>query len=100
MSTKYTVDYFIQKFKAIPENKWGTGTFVFKDGRKCALGHCGMTSQKRTGKEAKSLLDLFEINGFDVAKVNDDQCCDFRQKTAKTRILSCLNVIKKQESLK
>jgi hypothetical protein len=37
---KYTVDYFIQKFEAIPEDKWTTGTFmntVLKN--RCALGH-------------------------------------------------------------
>ena len=44
METKYTVDYFIKTFEAIPENKWTTAYFV-EDDKRCAAGHCGMTAR-------------------------------------------------------
>lgn len=37
----YTVDYFINKFESIPEDKWRTGSVVVFDGATCAAGHCG-----------------------------------------------------------
>lgn len=36
----YDVDYFINKFEAIPEEMWCVGLWVDSEGRKCALGHC------------------------------------------------------------
>jgi len=40
---KYDIQYFIDKFEAIPENKWIKGTvYDTNSGRCCALGHCGV----------------------------------------------------------
>ena len=36
------VRYFIDKFEAIPEDKWCTGDFVNRTGQMCANGHCGV----------------------------------------------------------
>ena len=55
----FTTDYFIEKFSAIPDNQWVTGSFR-KDGQRCALGHCGVTSTLRLTPEAKALCSLFE----------------------------------------
>ena len=39
--TDYTIDYFINKFEAIPKERWCTASLT-KDDRCCALGHCGV----------------------------------------------------------
>lgn len=38
----YTVDYFIKKFEAIPEDNFATGTFMqwHDNNSRCTLGHC------------------------------------------------------------
>jgi len=64
---EYTVDYFIKKFEAIPENKWFIGGY--EDGyKKCALGHCrnvfNLSQNEKTyghmyGAEFKSIIDVF-----------------------------------------
>ena len=36
---KYTIDYFINKFEAIPEDEFCVGHFKSEDGRRCFLGH-------------------------------------------------------------
>lgn len=39
-STRFTVKYFIRKFKRIPDDRWCT--VEYRVGRRrCALGHCG-----------------------------------------------------------
>lgn len=43
MNPKYTVDWFIAKFEAIPEELWKTGSIGLlnnPDSPKCLLGHC------------------------------------------------------------
>lgn len=53
---EYTVDYFIAKFEAIPEEKWGEGSLVANElsgpMQCCALGHLGVREY-----EAKELTD-------------------------------------------
>lgn len=44
---KYTTEYFIKKFDAIPESEWTVETFEDKHGRKCALGHCNYLDGER-----------------------------------------------------
>ena len=43
---KYTLEYFISKFEAIPENLWTVGTFEDDKGCKCAYGHCGFSDKE------------------------------------------------------
>jgi hypothetical protein len=75
---KYDVEYFINKFEAIPSNLWCGDTFTLGE-RRCALGHCGYRTQNTvTGPdttietaEGMALDALFLKNGMDVTTVND-----------------------------
>jgi len=58
---EYTVDYFIKKFEAIPENLFTTDKFEFM-GKRCMIGHT-MTMQM--------ILMVRDKNWFDAHK-NDD----------------------------
>jgi hypothetical protein len=42
MSEQYTVDYFIKKFEAIPDNKWITHAFIRYNGTACALDNLAL----------------------------------------------------------
>ena len=40
----YTIQYFIDKFTAIPDENWGRGnlTYAYNPDKHCVLGHCGV----------------------------------------------------------
>lgn len=94
---KYTVDYFIKKFKRIPSSKW---TIIdYQRGKRfCALGHCGCTDdmdcEAYFPREAKGLCKIFDEINLDVAKVNDGEMLKYPQKNARARILAALQDIK------
>lgn len=90
----YTINYFIRKFEAIPDNRWCTGAFYNKDTNSyCALGHCGGTTEKAYTVEGSELDYLFKEYGYpSIASVNDD-LTEFGT-TPKERILTVLNYIK------
>lgn len=93
----YDVDYFIEKFSKIPENRWCK--YLFKDGygKMCALGFCGETEIKQT-QESLKLRELFFINlNNHVGETNNSPNKLFPQKTPKGRILAALRMIKKME---
>jgi hypothetical protein len=98
----YTVDYFLNKFSAIPEDRWYIGDFSNEDKNKfCALGLCGCDGGKRifTG-EASALYDLFKVlhkSPFMVGRVNDGIDPNYQQPTAKQRIIAALYDIKKMQ---
>ncbi len=79
----YTIDYFISKFEAIPEDKWVIGVVRTNDGRCCAMGHCGVTYSDNIGfgsdsywvstKEANALL---KILGADIEGDEDSHSSD------------------------
>lgn len=95
------IDFFIEKFKAIPDNKWCTG--ILKDfyGRHCALGHCGSYSEAGVQVEtveSQTLGKLFLEKFNDrcaVANINDGHYSMFIQPTPKARILAALKWLKK-----
>lgn len=91
--TKFEVNYYINKFEAIPEDKWCEGVFNNKD-QYCALGHCGANQTKRRNDESDALCDLFnfKLNTF-VGRVNDGRDPRFQQDTPKQRILAALRSI-------
>lgn len=116
MNTNYTVDYFIKKFEAIPENK----IITYDQGGKgfhCAVGHCknisgdygfcspNMKSSPHYSPEANSLMNLFLNAGIDskgspgtgwcIADVNNGDHPKYQQPTPKQRILAALHDIKK-----
>lgn len=66
---KYTVDYFLRKFDAIPDDKWAVSVFT-KSGKSCALGHCGVTLKNNT-REGTALSSIFSNWCMLVTCVND-----------------------------
>lgn len=94
MKTKYTIDYFIKKFKAIPKNRWCCRVFKNERGQRCALGHCNFLNVDGPSKEAEVLFQLFASNNLMVTEVNDGGHGRYKQKHPKDRILAALNHIK------
>ena len=82
--------YFIDKFTAIPDEQWTTGFFTDKEGRHCALGHCGAPS----GYEWRALSELVgRATQSCISNINDGKDPNFQQLTPKARILAALNSI-------
>jgi len=109
-TTRYTIDYFINKFSAIPEELWCTGDF--QDGNKfCAQGHCGLKIETRELvwhspiivkgplAEVSALWHLFKNRIYMCpGTVNNGWEYTYQQPTPKQRILAALYDIKaKQE---
>ncbi len=118
----YDVDYFIEKFEAIPEKYWATGTFrniTIGPGALCAQGHCMghhgidlLSAMEEVGQprkvirslipEWKALWDLFDANipgphnGCCVGAVNNGVHAQYTQDTPRKRILAALADIKKK----
>lgn len=106
---EYTVDYFISKFSVIPKDKWVKGTLE-RDGKHCALGHCGVTSTVEATAEAQALAELFVHLGIKCGRDKDESDWFFYMvypvndrgrkeyghlKHPKQRILAALRDIKK-----
>lgn len=86
----HNVKYFIQKFEAIPEDKWCTKRYT-KDDTHCALGHCGCLAAGEPGgplltEEAIALKTLF--NG--IVDINDGRFFEYLGPTPKQRVLKAL----------
>lgn len=94
----YTVDYFIEKFEKIPEEKWITGLYEDINGNHCALGWCGVKGD--ANDESAELTRLFWKIDKSVIRVNDGILyAEYQQSTPKQRILAALRDIKsKMES--
>lgn len=108
---QFTVEFFIDKFKSIPEELWCVG--IVKNGNTfCAQGHCmtrwyresGTDEREIKGTEIYALLDLFEKyftvpTGYKrtaiVGNINNGDHPDYQQPTPKQRILAALYDIKK-----
>ena len=92
------VDHFIEKFKAIPTDKWTVGMFfsMFDSSKRCALGHCGIKSFSDSSTEAIQLSELFnKYLNIEVYKINDSSGKYFYNfNTPKERILAALYDIK------
>jgi hypothetical protein len=105
----YDVQHFINKFEAIPEDKWTTGSRGTREnelGEYCAYGHCGIRHgvYLDSTQEAIALAKLFyHIDrtpffcdlSFGVCWINDGKYGDYQQDTPKQRILAALYDIKK-----
>jgi hypothetical protein len=97
----YTVDYFITKFSAIPDDQWFVGEFQnpVVPSQQCAYGHCGCTPTEQENAEANILDRLFRDHDLNVACVNDGDdskmAGDFNHlPTPKARILAALESFK------
>lgn len=96
---QYTIDHFIKKFEAIPEENWTTGKFINASGQKCALGHC-MVDDKLLSPEFHALREIFcsdkFVIGTNIGDINDGNDDLFQQSTPKQRVLAALNDVKKR----
>ncbi len=99
----YTVDYFIEKFSAIPETKWCINRRENDLGQRCAHGHCYSGSVGENGSVEKALSKLSKELGYKVglAPINNGDDERYQQPTPKQRIMAALYDIKKmQEPIK
>src|ERR1700761_3943756 len=101
---KYSAKYFINKYEAIPEEKWTTGS-LHSGQQSCALGHLGARGYgKELPEEALALCKIIPppshmIQDIDhahegVIRVNDGHniCAEERLKsTPKQRIIAALH---------
>ena len=104
VSDGYDVDYFIEKFEAIPEELWlFDGEFVDANNKacRCALGHCGArsgyTGDTETTPESDALAKILSSDKnsyYDVASINDFPSIKYPQRTPKQRILAALRDVK------
>lgn len=96
-----TAQYFIEKFEAIPEEKWTVGEYE-DGGRCCALGHCGVRAGHPLTPEEDALTMLFlkadAENTLIVSRVNDGFDPRYPQPTPKQRILAALRDIAAKEA--
>ena len=113
--SKFTADYFIKKFSAIPAKQWISGELGHDaEGPHCALGHLGVTSECKAHEnpEAKALGDILAPvyqtattttdekmknikAGSIVPGINDDdEGIYYSGKTPKQRILNALKKAK------
>lgn len=92
MNTIYTVDYFIKKFEAKPDELWCINELRNQQGQTCALGDC------RERGEFDALSELFQSNliGF-VSTTNNGNNPKYPQSTPKERILAALYDIKAKQ---
>lgn len=93
----YTVDYFIDKFKKIPEEKWYVGAYVNPCNveQRCALGHCIVKDGEFV--DEVDILQNLMVNNLNcaVGAINDGRVREYQQPTPKQRILAALRDIKK-----
>jgi hypothetical protein len=96
MNPTYDVQYFINKFEAIPKELWNAdGSYVNKDNPecKCALGHCVFTDYSIGTRleEGKALIAMIENCVTDINDGDDDR---YQQPPPKQRVLAALNDVK------
>lgn len=77
------IDYFINKFEAIPEDKWCCHKLTGEGDTHCVLGHCSADEQFALYK----LCTAFEMSPV---SVNDGRVARFNQPTPKARILAAM----------
>lgn len=104
----YTVDYFIAKFEAIPEEQWCMLNLENTCGQKCALGHLGNASPSALNAESVALVEILRPfhkgtlcqDSDIVTHIND---FDFGYwaalgETPKQRILAALRMAKQKQA--
>lgn len=95
----YTVDYFIKKFKAIPEGRFLTGERHDGKGNHCAHGWCDLRNvinESGETMEEMALSKLAELipGRFGFGPINNGTDYRYQQPTPKQRILAALYDIK------
>jgi len=102
----YDVDYFINKFEAIPEDLWCIDVLFDGYGRACAYGHCDDAESEvfeQLDYEFGYLINkgTFLLNrrrqDTIFADINNGCYSNYQQPTPKQRILAALYDIKKMQ---
>lgn len=100
------INFFIEMFSAIPEEKWIEHEYINSNHCACALGHCILYDRETLANEliysnssptAQRLRDLFRRYNCTPNDVNDGFDRDFQQPTPKQRVLAALEHFKKIE---
>lgn len=120
---KMDAQYFIDKFEAIPEERWCTSVFRNGKGQMCANGHCGVKFAELSAmriietEESSALCDVFTKvkihDGFGnplldysilgrnysniAALINNGRSVEYQQFTPKQRILAALRDVQTKE---
>ena len=88
----YTIQHFIDKFEAIPEENWTT--HVYNYGLACcALGHCGHRAGNST-EESHALGFLFHSHNLSIRGINDGLYPHRIGSSPKERVLTALMSLK------
>jgi tRNA 2-selenouridine synthase SelU len=94
MKEIFDVDYFINKFSAIPERKIITRFLNDKNGNHCAEGWCRFWG----GNHEDCLNILLNSIGINWAsEINNSKIGKYQQPTPKQRILAALQDIKERQ---
>lgn len=71
---KYDLDYYIERFSAIPDDQWITGEFKDNQGRCCALGHLGERNMGDSPQDVLTLQYIALDNGNHyISNINDGE---------------------------
>lgn len=90
MSEKvYKAQFFINKFDAIPDEKWCMGKTVNDEGQHCAIGHA-------KPDEIYSIFMLFRNLGETPMNINDGKVEAYQQETPRERIVAALKDIQEK----
>lgn len=106
--SEYPVDWFIDTFSAIKEEKWCSNDRWNEKGQRCAYGHCQAIANsvedsfEELDMKFAGKLTLTWIGGYGVhqqrsklADINNGYYKEYQQPTPKQRTLAALNDIKK-----
>ena len=107
----YTIQYFIDKFSAIPEELWCSDIQQNDRGQRCAYGHCRPVEELEMGAgndgeytgEMRGLGSMsieYFGNSMHMAHINNGTHPRFQQPTEKQRVLAALQWCKEQEAQK
>lgn len=96
----YTMDYFINKFSAIPEDQWCIGVTTDTAGRHDVWGHCGEEEEGLATDEGAALFRMV-AGRLILSNVNDGEDDGFTMNnlwgaTPRKRIIAALVSIKKE----
>jgi hypothetical protein len=95
-SKGYTLNYFIEFFRSIPDHQWTTGVEQHNTVQHCAIGHAlrdRRTNLSNTSRPANTRLDaLNNFLGTDAWRVNDGTETGYASlgKTPRGRMLCAL----------
>lgn len=97
MTDKELTEYFIEKFKVVPEKSWTVGEYDDKQGRYCVLGLLGYRETDfylQDINDAQKITDLFHRYLTICPEiVNDGDVRQYKQTTPKRRIMKALKDI-------